>query len=191
MTTTEDGDDRTTAVGLARFAYEYIAAARIVDEHLGKGSAYAVVSPTPAYFLALHGIELTLKAYLRHHGVTTKELRNKPYMHDIYSCLNKANEFGLQNLFALDELDEKALKLLVELNEYQGLRYIKTGAKEFPLWSIVEPLAVRLHQAVAPNVGFESFTVSFSGRTTPQEDKESAIRTLAEILASFENDERA
>ena len=49
--------------------------------------------------------------------------------------------------------DADAMRMLVGLNEHQGLRYIRTGMKHFPLWSLVEPLAVRLHQAVATEVG--------------------------------------
>ena len=66
----ENGDDRTTPIGLARYAYEYIQASRLVDKELGKHHIHDFVSPIPAYFLALRGIELTLKAYLRHHGFT-------------------------------------------------------------------------------------------------------------------------
>lgn len=66
--------------------------------------------------------------------------------HDLQACYRKAKELGLN-----DErpVDATAMRMLVGLNDQQGLRYIKTGMKHFPLWSIVEPLAVRLHQAVA------------------------------------------
>ena len=53
--------------------------------------------------------------------------------------------------------------MLAELNRGHGLRYIQTGYKQFPSWAIVEPLAVRLHQAIAPIVGYHSFTVRFGG----------------------------
>ena len=49
------------------------------------------------------------------------------------------------------------MQLLVGLNDRHGLRYIRIGMKQFPLWSIVESLAVRLHQAVAPAVGYRPF----------------------------------
>jgi hypothetical protein len=76
-------EDRTTAVGLARYAYEYIEAAMLV-EHNDPTPSH--ISPVPAYFLALHGIELTLKSYLRHKGVTAKELRGQKYGHDLHAC---------------------------------------------------------------------------------------------------------
>ena len=52
-------------------------------------------------------------------------------------------------------------RLEAGLNDQHRLRYIKTGMKHFPLWSIVEPLAIRPHQAIAPVVGLKSFNKSF------------------------------
>jgi len=112
-----------------------------------------------AYFLALHCIELALKAFLRHKGVSVKDLQKK-FGHDLHACHREAREHDLNDVFKERPVDEDAMRMLVGLNEQQGLRYIKTGMKHFPLWSIVEPLAVRLHQAVAPVVGFESFSKS-------------------------------
>ena len=68
---TETKAERTTAVGLARFAYEYIDAAILVDEAKGEVGLHSQASYTPAYFLALHGIELCFKEGLhnpRHSG---------------------------------------------------------------------------------------------------------------------------
>lgn len=157
-----DDEDRTTAIGLARFAYEYIDAAMLVDEQHGARPGFEMVSPTPAYFLALHGIELTLKSYLRHKGVTVRELRSpKDFGHDLRACYRKAKELGLRTVFKMRADDMRAMLMLLDLNEYQGLRYIRTGFKRFPSWAIVEPFAVRLHQAVAAEVGYKSFNVSF------------------------------
>lgn len=150
-------EDRTTALGLARYAYDYLHAAMVVETN---DPTRSHISPVPAYFLALHGIELTLKAFLRHKGVSVKDLQKK-FGHDLNACHRKAKELGLNDLFKERPVDADAMRMLVGLNDQQGLRYIKTGMKHFPLWSIVEPLAVRLHQAVAPVVGFESFNKSY------------------------------
>lgn len=157
-TTEENGDDRTTPIGLARYAYEYIEAARLVDKELG---IHDLISPIPAYFLALHGIELTLKAYLRHHGFTLNELSSKKYGHNIHKCYRKSKELGLLSIFKENERDLSAIELLMSINKNMGLRYIQTGAKTFPLWAIVEPLAVRLHQAVSPILGYKTFDDHF------------------------------
>jgi len=148
--------ERTTAVGLARFAYEYIDAAILVDEAKGEVGMLSRASYTPAYFLALHGIELCLKSFLLHKGVDVESL-TKHYRHDLNKCLIEANARELKNIFEMNEGDLLAFKLLVELNKEQQLRYTQTGFKTYPLWSIVEPLAVRLHQAVAKEVGYRSF----------------------------------
>lgn len=154
-------EERQTAVGLARYAYDYIEAAMLLDERAAEKNPGNQISSIPAYFLALHGIELTLKSYLRHRGVTVKELRGQKYGHDLHACHRKAKELALLSIFKEHQNDVDAMWMLVGLNEHQGLRYIKTGMKHFPLWSLVEPLAVRLHQAVAAEVGYKSFTVSY------------------------------
>ncbi|WP_440534247.1 hypothetical protein [Variovorax sp. YR566] len=154
-------DDRTTSTGLARYAFEYIQAARLVDEDAAERSPHRATSPIPAFFLAYHGIELSLKAYLRYRGLSPRALASKAYGHDLHACYRKAKELGLLEVFKEHPNDRHALHLLADLNVNHGLRYIKTGAKVFPSWSIVDPLAVRLHQAVAPLAGFHSFTHSY------------------------------
>lgn len=159
MDTQPSDEDRTTAIGLARYAYDYLHAAMVVETN---DPIPSHISPVPAYFLALQGIELTLKAFLRHKGLSVKDLQKK-FGHDLHACHRKAKELGLQEVFKELSVDGDAMRMLVGLNDQQGLRYIKTGVKHFPLWSIVEPLAVRLHQAVAPLVGFKSFDKTYQG----------------------------
>jgi hypothetical protein len=156
-------DDRTTATGLARYAYEYIEAARLVDADGAEHHPRRSTSPTPAYFLAHHGIELCLKAFLRHKGIAPRQLAGRTFVHDLHACYRKAKELGLHEVFKEHANDALAMDLLVGLNVGHGMRYIKTGAKEFPSWSIVDPLAVRLHQAIAPLTGYHSFTAIFGG----------------------------
>lgn len=156
-----DEELRTTALGLCRFAYDYIEAARVVDTHQGAGSGYERVSSMPAYFLAMHGIELTLKAFLRYRQISAQSLRSQDFKHDLRKCYRKAKELGLRNAFRMSSADIRAMLLLIQLNEYQGLRYIRTGLKRFPSWAIVEPFAVRLHQAVAPLVGCRTFSITY------------------------------
>ncbi|MCL4182793.1 MAG: hypothetical protein KJ011_05025 [Burkholderiaceae bacterium] len=159
-------EERTTARGLARYAYEYLEAAILVDETIGARAGGECVSPIPAYYLASHSIELTLKAFLRHRGLTVRELRLK-YGHSLKACYRKAKELGLFDVFRQHENDEAALHLLAEINNAHELRYIRTGFKTFPSWAIVEPFAVRLHQAVAPLVGYKSFTKSYAAHAAP------------------------
>ena len=74
-----------------------------------------------------------------------------------FQLFRKSKEYGLLDIFRMRASDMRALLWLVQMNEYQGLRYIRSGLKVFPDWKIVEPFAVRLHQAVAHVVGMHSF----------------------------------
>lgn len=120
----------------------------------------------PAYFLLTHGIELTLKAYLRHAGLSVEELQKVG--HDLDTLYSKACELKLTDLHQLTAEDAEAFNLLVTINQFHQLRYIQTGPKTFPLWSIAEPLAVRLHQAVAPAMGYESLNISYPAAAAPK-----------------------
>ena len=153
----DDDEERITPIGLARFAYEYIEAANVVDETIGAKEAYVRTSCVPAFYLAKHGIELTLKSFLRFKGVSVEELRRE-FGHDLKRALQKARELGLDDHIQLSRNENDALDVLIALDDEQGLRYIRTGPKQFPSWAIVYPVAVRLHQAIAPLVGYHSFS---------------------------------
>ena len=156
-----DGD-RTTAVGLARYAYEYIDAAHLVACNAMDRGGSDALPPAAAYFLIHHGIELSLKAYLRYCGMSPRELAGKGYGHNLRACLRKARELRLLDHYKASDDDLRALRLLVDLNQDHALRYIRTGAKEYPLWGGLHRFAVQLHRAVAPVVGYHRiFTVSF------------------------------
>jgi hypothetical protein len=154
-------DSRTTAIGLARYALEYLEAALTVDEHMGDRPEFMKVSPIPAYFLIAHALELTLKSYLRHQGLTVKQISSRALGHNLNALYSKSMVLGLGNHYTASQEDSDALNLLDALNQDHQLRYIKTGSKQFPLWSIVEPFAVKLHQAVGPLVGYKSLTIQY------------------------------
>ncbi len=173
---TQTKAERTTSIGLARFAYEYIDAAMLVDNAKGEVGLLSQASYTPAYFLALHGIELCFKSFLLHKGVAVESL-GKDYGHNLQKCLIGANARGLNKIFEMNEDDTRAFNLLIELNREHQLRYIQTGFKNYPLWSIVEPFAVRLHQAVAEEVGYHSFNKHYpTVEATKQPAKKNEIR---------------
>lgn len=157
-------NSRTTAIGLARYAKEYLEAAIVVEQEMGSKKEHVTVSPIPAYFLLTHGIELTLKSYLRHAGLSVEDLSKVG--HDLKALYAKAQELGLDALYQMTAKDAEAFVLLVAVNEFHQLRYIQTGFKTFPLWGVAEPFAVRLHQAVAPKVGYESLTVAYPAAAT-------------------------
>jgi hypothetical protein len=155
-------DARTTSIGLARYAFEYLDSAIILEERATEKEPGSQISPMPVYFLAFHGIELTLKSFLRSKEITVSQLSSHEFGHDLSTCYRKAKEFGLAEIFKEDTKDVAVLEMLEDLNDKQGLRYIRTGFKSFPLWAVVESFAVRLHQAVASHVGYESFNRSYT-----------------------------
>ena len=154
--------ERTTPLGLARYAYEYMDAAIIVDDATVEKRLPVQASYTPAYFLASHSIELSLKAFLLFKG-NSLELLRKKYKHNISLLYDAAIKQGLDSYFDAKDCDINALKLLAEINKEHQLRYIQTGYKQFPLFSIVETLGVRLHQAVTKALGCgKTFTISYT-----------------------------
>lgn len=189
--TDDDRDSRTTAIGLARYAKEYLEAAIVVDQELGVKRSPFYISPIPAYFLLTHAIELTLKAYLRGAGLSVRQLQGVG--HDLDALLAKANELGLGDCHTFTAEDNEAFAFLVAANSHHRFRYIQTGETRLPFWSVAEPLAVRLHQSVAPKVGYESLTISYPEKrpvpTLPQEEEAllssisaSEAFTLEEVL---------
>lgn len=127
-----DRNSRTTAIGLARYAKEYLEAAIVVDQQMGSRKEHARVSPIPAYFLLTHALELTLKAYLRHAGMSVEQLGARDLGHDLGALYAKARELGLDAVHQMTADDAQAFDMLVAVNEFHQLRYIQTGFKTFP-----------------------------------------------------------
>jgi hypothetical protein len=153
--------ERTTPLGLARYAFEYMDAAIIVNDARGTRTLLSQAAYTPAYYLAFHSIELSLKAYLLSKGEELKQLPMR-YGHDLQHLYDSAMVLGLKNDFEQDERDLVALHLLIDLNANQQLRYLRTGFKQFPAFSIVEPFGVRLHQAISKSINSRTFTQCYT-----------------------------
>src|SRR5689334_19771016 len=89
---------RTTPLGMFRFALEFFASGCVVDDDLGVGEHYATA---PANYLIGHSIELVLKAYLLQRGVPLEEIRKRPLSHSLTGCFKAAEERGFQQHFQL------------------------------------------------------------------------------------------
>jgi hypothetical protein len=87
-----DVDARTTPIGLFNFAETYWLSAKALKAAQVKGVTHRAF---PVFFLYYHAIELYLKAYLRLHGHTTKQLSSKKFGHDALALSDRAREFGL------------------------------------------------------------------------------------------------
>ena len=147
----------TLAGSLARFAHDYIEAARTVRASLRKESPFSPVVPMPAYFLAAHGVELSFKSFLALRGVEARVLAQE-VGHDLDRCHSNARGCGLASHFDTTIHDERALDGLVRLQR-MDLATINTKKLEsaLPSWPLVEMFAMRLHQAIAPLAGYRTF----------------------------------
>lgn len=99
---------------LLKRGQSYYRAFQIVAEHDETGLSY------PAYFLLAHAVEVILKSYLAANGVPKRDLRHKPYGHDIDFICTECERRGLA--FA-DQLMKPLAKQLAHVNQDFDLRY--------------------------------------------------------------------
>lgn len=145
---------KTTPIGLARYSTEFFEAALIADEKMGHREGYEIVAPVPVMFLVGQAIELSLKSFLLHHGVSLQILRSKKYGHNLHALLRSAKELGLNRLLQLTKEELSAIEILNELYASKQLQYIVTGAKVFPVFGPLQVASKRLILAVSNEVGF-------------------------------------
>jgi hypothetical protein len=150
---TRDDPARSTPLGFVRYASEFYQAARTVDDTIGHKRGYEIVAPIPALFLIGQSIELSLKAFLLHKGVSLRDLRST-YGHELRRALKKAKELGVHSSITLSRNDEGLLGILDELYSTKQLQYTVTGMKTFPSYGELERIAQRLLEAIGPVVGF-------------------------------------
>ena len=144
--------DRTSAIGLARYARDYYDAAIAADDVLGVRPGYEIIAPAPVMFLIAHSIELILKSYLRHQGVSLSDIRKKG--HELVKCWEYSVAKGLTEHIQLTDDDIDVLRLISDLHASTELRYIKTGYKQFPVFGPLSTLADDLIVIICPLVGF-------------------------------------
>jgi len=150
-----DDPCRTTAIGMVRYAVEFMQAALAADDGMGNRARNEVVAPIPVMFLVGQAIELALKAYLLSQGVPLRQLRRE-YGHELHRSLRKAKELGLGKIVAISADDEYVLSLLDDLYASKQLQYIVTGAKIFPVFGPLERVALQLIHAVGTSVGYRT-----------------------------------
>ncbi len=149
-----DDESRTTAIGLARYAADFLEAALATDDVMGKDAKYSIIAPVPALYLIGHSIELYLKSYLRHEGRSKNNLRK--IGHDLNKCLKRSKELGILDLITFESGELEAFSVLHELYCSKQLNYIETGSKTFPIFGPLETMAKKLDGAISPYVGYKS-----------------------------------
>lgn len=149
MNSSDDRDDplRTTPVGLLRYAAEFLEAGLAADDSMGSRPGYERHAPIPVMFLTGQSIELALKAFLIHKGVTLRDLRTR-YVHDLARCLRKAKELGLHEVVRLTDDEQESIRILSPLYAGKELQYIRSGYKVFPVHGPLGNAALRLVHGV-------------------------------------------
>jgi len=155
---------RTTSLGMARYAYEFMDAALSVDNVVGNRQGYEIVAPIPALYLVGHSIELSLKAFLLHRGASPREIRH--FGHDLHAAFRKSKEVGLLDHVKFTAPEEAAVEILNSLYSTKQLEYIVTGAKQFPLFGLIEGFSAKLFNAVAALVGLRERFDNYSQGNT-------------------------
>jgi len=146
-------DNRTTAIGLARYAREFFDAALAADDKIGRRPGYDIVAPPPVMFLVAHSIELTLKAYLRHLGLTVTDIVE--LKHDLNKAWRRASELGLRERMPLTKDELETLCLISKLHSSTELRYIRTGYKTLPVFGPLQELCAKFLDNICPLVGYD------------------------------------
>lgn len=145
-------NDRTSAIGLARYARDYYDAALAADDVLGQRKGYELVAPAPVMFLVAHSIELVLKSYLRYKGFSVDELKKQS--HRLDDCWRVASDNGIKDHVTLEDSELGVLSLISDLHASTELRYIQTGFKTFPVFGPLQELTVKLLDGICPLVGY-------------------------------------
>lgn len=147
-----DDPMRTTSIGLARYACEFLETALAADEKIGRRKGFEIVAPVPVMFLVGQSIELALKAFLLSKDVPLPKLR-KDYGHELHRLLRKAKELGLFTIAPLADDELETIELLDALYSSKQLQYIVSGTKIFPVFGPLERAALRLVHGICPAVG--------------------------------------
>jgi hypothetical protein len=137
---TDDRDARTTAIGLYHYARSYHEAARA----LYNAKVQSTHPDAPVSYLYFHCIELFLKAYLRLHGHTVKQLESA-FGHKIKRMKERASERG----FDFMEEDLQVLAYMEKTDVVINSRYITTGAFERPSNEALDRTAASLRETVS------------------------------------------
>lgn len=136
----KDDNERTTSIGLFNYAESFWRSARVLNANRPK-----VTHPDePVNFLYYHAIELYLKAFLRLHGHTPRELAGRKFGHDVGAISKRAVELGL---FLADE-DKEVLFVMESTDAVIRSRYIKVGHFRRPTHGALDRTCKSLRQSI-------------------------------------------
>ncbi|SRR6266446_6262448 len=131
---------RTNEIGLFNTAETYWKSAAALYE-----AKLKVSHPlSPVLFLYYHAIELYLKAFLRAHGHTAKELASRKFGHKTCCLTERAAELGL---WYLDE-DAEVFSMMSTTDAVIRSRYIQTGYFRWPSPEMLDRTCGSLRESV-------------------------------------------
>jgi hypothetical protein len=133
-------DARSSPLGFFNLAESYWTAAVALEN-----ANLRTTHPTsPISFLYYHAIELYLKAFLRFHGHTPKELRGKKFGHKTCCLSERAGALGLH----FDDHDLQVFSLMSCTDAVIRSRYIETGFRQWPSPESLDRTCKNLRQSV-------------------------------------------
>ena len=105
----------------------------------------------PRGLLAGFAMELYLKAYLRHHGVSSEDLASKVYGHDIERLYQEALDLGLQ---VMPQMHTMVTVDIGPQHKGLGFRYVKSaGGYVQTNWAWIGAGLCHLDETIAPILG--------------------------------------
>jgi hypothetical protein len=147
----KDEAARTTPIGLFHYANSYWMSARVLNANRPK-----VTHPDePVNFLFYQAVELFLKAFLRLHGHSARELASRKFGHNFNALGERAEALGL---FLMDE-DHEVLHLMGTTDAVIRSRYIKTGSFRRPTHGALDRTCKSLWESVGSELKKQGFPV--------------------------------
>lgn len=136
---------------MAKYAADFYAAAIAADDVVGHDKGYEVHAPAPVSYLVGHALELALKAFLLHHGVSLHHIKHG-LGHNLEAAFAQAEAKGLGAIMPIGPADRAVLTVLNKLYADKQFEYIETGPKTFPVFGPLQSLAHRLINAVLDEI---------------------------------------
>lgn len=135
-------NDKISSLGFHRKGKEFMDAAFLVKKPDGRNPLLDD-APFVAYYLLGHAMELCLKSFLIGRGMTEKELRFKPYGHDLRKLLLEARRRKLGRELKLSNKDLYVVCLLNSHYKPKHLEYYVGGLYTFPPYSMISEIVQR------------------------------------------------
>lgn len=135
-----DDDGRSSPLGFFNVAESYWAAAVALE----KAKVKCTHPNSPISFLYYHAIELYLKAFLRMHGHSAKQLSGRKFGHNTCCLSERAAVLGLH----FDDEDLQVFSLMACTDAVIRSRYIQTGYFRWPAPEALDRTCKSLRQSV-------------------------------------------